>query len=196
MREKMTNILLDAQRSNMTGTLQINGARMPVRITGVSDRDGKFLRAECAVLAPPREMPFIDEWGEYYRQDIERTKQLMKNMLNTKYGMNGNYGPQIKDVIFNPPATIVFWKDGTKTVVKCQEEDLYDPEKGLAMAIAKKAMGNKYSYYNTFKHWLKKWPKDYVKQLMTIDEATYSGSCFSQLAARMAEALNVFNKEN
>lgn len=29
---------------------------------------------------------------------------------------------QIKNVIFNDPATIVFWKDGTKTVVKCQKD--------------------------------------------------------------------------
>ena len=27
----------------------------------------------------------------------------------------------IKKVIFNPPATIVFWEDGSKTVVKCRE---------------------------------------------------------------------------
>ena len=63
---------------------------------------------------------------------------------------------QIKDVIFNDPATIVFWADDTKTVVKCQDGDIYDPEKGLAMAISKKALGNNYDSYNTFKKWLKK----------------------------------------
>lgn len=66
--------------------------------------------------------------------------------------------PEIKNVIFNDPATIVFWSDGTKTVVKCQEGDIYDPEKGLAMAISKKVLGNKHDYYHTFKHWLKKCP--------------------------------------
>lgn len=65
----------------------------------------------------------------------------------------------IKDVIFNPPATIVFWTDNTKTVVKADGEN-YDPEKGIAMAISKKMLGdNKYEYYNVFKHWLKKWRK-------------------------------------
>lgn len=77
--------------------------------------------------------------------------------------------PKIKKVIFNPPATIVLWADGTKTAVKCQEDDpydkyrseklgrpslYYDPEKGLAMCIAKKALGNKGNYYNEFKKWL------------------------------------------
>lgn len=62
----------------------------------------------------------------------------------------------IKNVIFNNPATIVFWSDGSKTVVKSHLDD-YDPEKGLAMAIAKKALGNEGNYYNVFKKWL---PKD------------------------------------
>ena len=62
--------------------------------------------------------------------------------------------PAIKDVIFNEPATIVFWEDGSKTVVKCQDGDIYDPEKGLAMAISKKAFGNQGNYCNEFKKWL------------------------------------------
>lgn len=64
--------------------------------------------------------------------------------------------PEIKDVIYNPKATIVFWGDGTKTVVKLSENDTYDPEKGLAMAIAKKALGNEGNYYNKLKKWLPK----------------------------------------
>jgi hypothetical protein len=75
----------------------------------------------------------------------------------------------IENVIFNPPATIVFWSDKTKTVVKCDYElEPYDPEKGLAMAFAKKLMGeNKYEYYNVFKHWLKKWNKQNLDQCKT-----------------------------
>lgn len=61
----------------------------------------------------------------------------------------------IKKVKFNPPATIVFWTDNTKTVVKCNGED-YDPEKGLAMCISKKFLGDKGNYYEVFKKWLPK----------------------------------------
>ena len=60
----------------------------------------------------------------------------------------------IKKVIFNNPATIVLWNDGTKTVVKCQEGDTYDKEKGLALCIAKKALGNKGNFNNEFKRWV------------------------------------------
>lgn len=61
---------------------------------------------------------------------------------------------RIKKVIFNDPATIVFWSDGSKTVVKCGENDTFDPEKGLAMAISKKFFDNTGYYYDVFKKWL------------------------------------------
>ena len=51
--------------------------------------------------------------------------------------------PEVKKIIFNDPATIVYWKDGTKTVVKCQKGDDFDSEKGFAMAFLKKCWGNK-----------------------------------------------------
>ena len=47
-----------------------------------------------------------------------------------------------KPPIFNPPATICYWTDGTKTVVKCQEGDPYSPEAGLALCYMKKILGN------------------------------------------------------
>ena len=45
-------------------------------------------------------------------------------------------------IIFNDPATIVFWKDGTKTVVKCQNGQTFNPYFGLCAAIAKKLYGS------------------------------------------------------
>ena len=79
-----------------------------------------------------------------------------RDLLNSIYGMSSSSIPEIKNVIFNDPATIVFWEDGTKTVVKCQDGDEFDPEKGLAMAIVKKSYGNKGSYCNKMKKWLPK----------------------------------------
>ncbi len=62
--------------------------------------------------------------------------------------------PEIRKVIFHDPATIIIWSDGSKSIVKCTEKDKYDPEKGFAMAIAKKALGNKGNYYNIFKEYV------------------------------------------
>ena len=100
---------------------------------------------------------------------VDYTKMLAKNALNSVYGIpNTSRFFEIKNVIFNPPATIVFWTDGTKTVVKAHDER-FDPEKGLAMAIAKKAMGNKGNYFNQ----IKKWTDQYIEKTdvkMTIAE--------------------------
>lgn len=98
---------------------------------------------------------------------------VKKDLIDTFYGIERNYVkyeeynksmdlltkrfnryddilvPKIKNVILNDPAVIVLWEDGTKTVVKAQGEK-FDPEKGLAMAISKKAFGNKHSYYGVF----------------------------------------------
>ena len=115
----------------------------------------------------------VQNYEEYIRQDLEATAKLV---LNSKFGVNAQFGNQIKDVIFSPPATIVKWKDGTKTVVKADEEE-YDPEKGLAMAISKKVLGNNYSYYNTFKKWLKKAPNQ--SQTIHSNTSTVIGTVHS-----------------
>lgn len=62
--------------------------------------------------------------------------------------------PGIKKVIFNKPCTIVLWGDGTKTIVRTQGKACFDKEKGLAMCIAKKALGNEGNYYNEFRKWM------------------------------------------
>lgn len=95
----------------------------------------------------------------YIQNDV-----VMNTMLNEKENnmkITRVYGEplRIKEVIFNNPATIVFWNDDTKTVVKA-DNDEFDPEKGLAMAIAKKFLGNKGNYYNEFRKWLPKKDED------------------------------------
>ena len=63
-----------------------------------------------------------------------------------------------KKVIFNDPATIVLWDDGTKTVVKCSEGDTYDPEKGFMLCYLKRLMGK--NYYKYISKTVKKYKED------------------------------------
>lgn len=71
--------------------------------------------------------------------DLLKCREKLSKGESTMKNTNKKPTPQnpIKQVIFNGPATIVYWKDGCKTVVKCQEGALNDPEKGLAMAVAR-----------------------------------------------------------
>lgn len=64
--------------------------------------------------------------------------------------------PQISSVIFHDPATIVYWSDGTKTVVKCQAGDMFSAETGLTTAMLKKFMGNDNTFNRVINDWLKR----------------------------------------
>lgn len=87
--------------------------------------------------------------------DIDKEMKMLANKL---FGVESlerrENNMKIKKVIFNDPVTVVLWEDGTKTIVRSGDGDIYDDEKGLAMAIAKKALGNKGNYYEVFKKWL------------------------------------------
>lgn len=63
---------------------------------------------------------------------------------------------KVKKVIFNYPATIILWNDGTKTVVRCGDDEKFDPEKGIAMCLLKKILGNTGDYNNYIRHLIAK----------------------------------------
>ena len=111
---------------------------------------------------------------KYIDADIKATEELAKRYLNSIYGKKPRLVPRIKNVIFNDPATIVFWSDNTKTVVKAKNEP-FDPEKGLAMAISKRALGNEGNYYNEIKKWLPKEENETNIGKVITSEATSDG---------------------
>lgn len=78
------------------------------------------------------------------------------DQMRLNYRKEGLYLiPGIAKVIYNPPATIILWSDKTKTVVKCCENDIYDSEKGFAMAVIKKLCGNDSAlFHKLFKTWV------------------------------------------
>jgi len=146
-------------------TREINSTDL-VNIAAISGYHIDIVRWAVAVIRTSRLLPEIDnndvdaprytpDYMSYINHDLDLTKEIS---FAIKAGINSVYGqpPAIKKVIFKNPATIVFWRDGTKTVVKAINEP-YDPEKGLAMACAKKMYGNQGNYYKIFKKWL---PKD------------------------------------
>ena len=93
----------------------------------------------------------------------------------------------IKNVIFSGPCTIIQWSDGDKTIVRCENED-FDKEKGLAMAIVKKLFGtneSKSNYNDIFKKWI---PEEEVEEqlLGKEDDDITEILTAKQLAEKMA----------
>ena len=67
---------------------------------------------------------------DYIQKDSEFTACLYRQF---------QFAP--KEIIYNDAATIVYWSDGTKTVVKCNENDEYSEYAGFVAAVAKKMYG-------------------------------------------------------
>lgn len=118
----------------------------------------------------------------YLQHDIAITKAL----INSKFGVPKST-MAIKNVIFHDPATIVYWADGTKTVVKCQPGDIFDPEKGLAMAIAKRVYGDNGRYFELFKKWLPDSDEEIV-----LDLGQEFADSLSKAASAAAATFNAF----
>lgn len=101
------------------------------------------------------------DFAEIYRAERDRLMEKMFRQCFIPVGrikeettMNCDIRSNIKDVIFSYPATIILWKDGTKTIVKAGKDEKYDPEKGFAMAICKKVFGNGGNYHGAFKEYV------------------------------------------
>lgn len=146
-----------------------DGVEVQVRIEEIEQRhesDSTEMAIGCVALSEPR-----IKYGDCYRS------AYVKHVTAAR----------IKNVIFNDPATIVMWSDGTKTVVKCGENDIFDPEKGLAMAISKKLLGdNKGRYFEEFKKWLPKVEEE--------KEVSTPGKTFKEAVGNALANLNALEK--
>ena len=85
----------------------------------------------------------------HYILDIELNNgeyAITDGYLTDDYETVNTFNNPIKPekIIFqNNYATIVYWNDGTKTVVKKSENDEFIPEVGFAMALLKRVYGNR-----------------------------------------------------
>lgn len=160
-----------------------NPSRIPVRLSDVqmdTGTDGTEVTIRCQAIFdddPMEDVRIQDtyssamiDWNKLAKQRLNeicgsgafhRESPINKEDLEATYNLThrkiaiNTYPLTIKNVIHSAPATIVFWMDGTKTVVKAVNEE-YDPEKGIAMAFVKKMFGNKGNYFNNIKKWLPK----------------------------------------
>ena len=112
--------------------------------------DIKLRQIDCPTIEMPSKA-FARLLDENRKLEIELAAAKAREVLTA---LSIRPEMMIENVIFNDPATIVFWLDGSKTVVKCQPGDTFSKELGLAMAICKKVYGNKASYNDVFKKWV------------------------------------------
>lgn len=112
---------------------------------------GDILHLTKEEMESVRDAQYI--WKEFLDRKIKNhEKELMSDMYGTT-SVWKKIELLIDRVIFNEPATIILWKDGIKTVVKTQDGEPFDKEKGFLMAIAKYLNRDKANYNNLIKKW-------------------------------------------
>ena len=82
---------------------------------------------------------------------VDGTKETQKPKVKTKNNLGGSFSyfdengyakeVYITRILYNNPATIVFWSDGTKTITKAIGGDAYSKEVGLMVCVMKKTLG-------------------------------------------------------
>ena len=86
------------------------------------------------------ELTFLPDTVEIIETTHSYPPAIRGNFKTIKYE---TYNPlHVDRIIFSPPATIVFWKDGTKTVVKCADGEPFSEYNGFAAALLKKVFGS------------------------------------------------------
>lgn len=69
----------------------------------------------------------------------EYTKELLNKLIG---GTDEMKNVDVKKIIFSGPKTIVFWNDGTKTIVSMSKDEAkFDPEAAFCAAYTKKMFG-------------------------------------------------------
>lgn len=101
-------------------------------ITDISFKDYNILTIRTVIHYSIQSIADNKEW-------IVSEDQL--TLRPTNYGLARN---DIDKVIFNDPATIIIWKDGTKTVVKTAPGETYNKWAGMALCISKKLYGDRF----------------------------------------------------
>lgn len=122
----------------------------------------RTLMDDLVIKGPDTSKFYTEDMLDYLLKEVidkkaeEAEKKLDKMVAEKNRKKIDAFIDTIDKVYFNNPATVIKWKDGTKTVVKCQKGDTYDAEKGFAMALIKGLFYNS-SYFNTiFEKWLPK----------------------------------------
>lgn len=95
------------------------------------------------------------DYINYIYGDCKATCDFIRNYREMRRKSSNKNCFEPKKVIFNDPATIVIWNDGTKTIVKRREGEPDDKEKAIMYCILKKLCGNKATMDRYLKLFLK-----------------------------------------
>lgn len=86
--------------------------------------------------------------------------------------------PKVARIFYDDVATVVFWTDGTKTVVKCPEGTPYDEYSAFCAALAKKIYGNNSKLQREIKNKAKYSKKRQIAKIVCGEHSVRKGNTF------------------
>lgn len=92
-------------------------------------------KSQCVVSTIDTKNIFYDKNNVSYKLSICTAEETPEERNKRLRGL-------VKKVILNGDVTVVLWNDGTKTIVRRDKNDVYDPEKAILACMAKKLYEN------------------------------------------------------
>lgn len=136
----------------ITKELYLGGNTMNNHEFELAIRDGGYTGYQRHIIKG-----FLMRYGLLSNTKLEEVRNIRRDLR-----------PSPKKVIYNGPATVVIFEDGSKTVVKLQEGETMDREKAVYAAICKRMFGSNKNRSN----WL-----DILKPLMKNADEAWKAKC-------------------
>lgn len=121
--------------------------------TTAGDSDSYSIRANSAIETYiDRELlKKVFECEDEIKEELKAEKDAAE--LKKVQKRNKRLRGLIEKVTFSGPVTVVKWNDGSITRVRCAEGEVYDQEKGLLAAMAKKLYENTNIFVEELAYW-------------------------------------------
>lgn len=146
--EDVLNQIKEREEKKMIGDTKFESEAMPCIVRAMDDMEiatgGKIRLPEFTLEVYPKTPELAQKLFDYMQKgtnlsmSIERRGLVLEKNLNV--ARTSTLAPE--RIIHSGPATIVFWNDKTKTVVKCSENDIYDEYEAFCAALAIKMFGS------------------------------------------------------
>jgi len=138
----------EQEEKKMIGDTKFESEPMPCVVREMNDMSfatgGRLRLPEFTLEVYPKTPEVAQRLCDYMQKGtnlnmrIERRGLVLENDLNVT--KTSTLEPE--RIVHSGPATIVFWNDKTKTIVKCSENDIYDEYEAFCAALAIKMFGS------------------------------------------------------
>ena len=149
------------------------GARTKIKEFLKSQNDNPCIRTSIGLQTYIPEARYCDEFGR-----VPGSSGRYPWGLTPADKCNPYLYPEVDHIFYDDVATVVFWTDGTKTVVKCPEGTPYDEYTAFCAALAKKVYGNNSKLQREIKKKARYSKKRQIAKVVCGDHSVREGNTF------------------